>query len=247
MVTACDALPHHRGINMDHLPILMELDLAVNILEDEPIPNFREVDWDDFRKALSMHLEPIEQRTAITNQRQLDERCAKLTEAIQATIRDQVPIMEMTPKSKHWWTKELTQLRRKANKLGRQSYQCHRDLGHRIHAEHKEAAKRYDRTLLYHKNQHWQDWLERAEEPDIWTVNRYTTATASDRGKARIPMLKYKIGEEDRVARTNEEKGIALAKGFFPLKPLELDSDDDKDYPNQCQGNIKVTAEQIQG
>jgi len=62
MVMACDALPHHRGINTDHLPILTELDLAVNILEDEPIPNFREVDWDDFRKALSMHLEPIEQR-----------------------------------------------------------------------------------------------------------------------------------------------------------------------------------------
>jgi len=49
------------------------------------------------------------------------------------------------------------------------------------------------------------------------------------------------------VARTNKEKGIALTKGFFPPKPLKLDSDDDKDYPSQCQGNVKVTVEQIQG
>jgi len=48
MVTACITLPEHRGINTDHLPILMELNLAMSILEDNPIPNFREVDWDEF-------------------------------------------------------------------------------------------------------------------------------------------------------------------------------------------------------
>jgi len=60
-------------------------------------------------------------------------------------------------------------------------------------------------------------------------------------------MLKYKVGEEERVARTNEEKGVVLAKGFFPPSPPDLDSDDKEDYLNQCQGNIKITVEQIQG
>jgi len=123
MVTMCNTLPDHRGINMDHLPILMELNLVVNILEVDPIPNFREVDWDEFWKALSTHLEATDRSLAIICQRQLDERCTKLTEAIQAAIQDQVPIMEITPKSKHWWTKELTQLHRKTNKMGRQSYE----------------------------------------------------------------------------------------------------------------------------
>jgi len=247
MVTACNTLPDHRGINTDHLPILTELNLATDILEVNPIPNFREVDWDEFQKALSVHLEAVEREVAITTQRQLDERCAKLTEAIQAAIRDQVPITEITPKSKRWWTKELTQLRRKANKLGRQSYKRRSDPGHRIHADHKEAVKHYDRTILFNKNQHWRDWLERAEEPDIWTANRCISATASDGGKARIPLLKYKVGEEDRVARTNEEKGVTLTKGFFPPKPTKLDLVDKEEYPTQCQGNIKITVEQIQG
>jgi len=247
MVTTCNTLPNHRGINMDHLPILMELNLAVNILEVDPIPNFREVDWDEFRKVLGVHLEVTDWSLAITCQRQLDERCAKLTEAIQATIRDQVPITEITPKSKHWWTKELTQLCRKTNKLGRQSYERCNDPGHRVHAEHKEMAKRYGGILLYSKNQHWQDWLERVEEPDIWMANHCTSATASDGGKVRIPMLKFKVGKEEQVARTNKEKGVILAKGFFPLSPPNLDLDDKVEYPNQCQGNIKITMEQIQG
>jgi len=49
------------------------------------------------------------------------------------------------------------------------------------------------------------------------------------------------------VARTNKEKGVTLAKGFFPPKPIKLDSDDKEEYPNQCQGNIKISIEQIQG
>jgi len=247
MVMTCNTLPNHRGINIDHLPILTELNLAVNILEVDPIPNFREVDWDKFCKVLSVHLEVTDQSLAITCQRQLDKRCAKLTEAIQATIWDRVPIMEITLKSKHWWTKELTQLHRKTNKLGRQSYKHHSDPGHRIYTEHKEVVKRYNSILLYSKNQYWQDWLERAEEPDIWIANCCTSATASDRGKVRIPMLKFKVGKEEQVARTNKEKGIVLTKGFFSLSPPNLDLDNKEEYLNQCQGNIKITAEQIQG
>jgi len=60
-------------------------------------------------------------------------------------------------------------------------------------------------------------------------------------------MLKYKVGEEDQVARTNEKKGITLAKGFFPPKPIKLDLDNKEEYPNQCQGNIKISIKQIQG
>ena len=177
-------------------------------------------------------MEAVEWESAITNQRQLDKRCAKLTEAIQAAIQNQVPVTEITLKTKCWWTKELTQLRRKANKHGRQSYKLCSDMKYSIHAEHKEAAKLYNRTLLFSKKQHWQDWLEKVEEPDIWTVNRYISATASDGGKVRIPMLKYKVGKEDQAARTNKKKGIALAKGFFPPKPIEPDSDDKEEYPN---------------
>ena len=43
MVNVYDTLIDHRGINMDHLPIITELDLAVTIHEMKPFSNFRDV------------------------------------------------------------------------------------------------------------------------------------------------------------------------------------------------------------
>ena len=244
-VTACDALSEHRGINTDHLPILMELSLGLVTSEIKPIPNFKEVDWEEFRKSLATHLGPVQPEEQILNQRQLDERCGSVTEAIQSTIREQVPVTELTSKSKCWWTKELTQMRSRSNKLGRQSYRHRNELDHAIHAQHKEAAKRYEGTLEYNRKQHWRDWLERADEPDIWTANRYITAPTTDGGKARIPVLKYKVERQEISARTNGEKSDALAKSFFPPKPVENADQTSTKYPQQCQGGVKITAEQI--
>jgi hypothetical protein len=83
----------------------------------------------------------------ITTQRQLDRSCKVLMEVIQDTIREQVPVARITSKTKRWWTKELTQLRRIVGKLGRQAYKRRDNLAHPIHQEHKEAVKRYDKTL----------------------------------------------------------------------------------------------------
>jgi len=52
-VIACNALTEHRGINTDHIPILMELNLGIAINEIKPILNFRDVDWDEFCKMLA--------------------------------------------------------------------------------------------------------------------------------------------------------------------------------------------------
>jgi len=82
--------------------------------------------------------------------------------------------------------------------------------------EHKEVAKRYEKMLKFTKQQHWQDWLEKADNLNIWTIHRLIMAPASDGGKAQIPTLKHKVGNEDVMATTNSEKGSALVKGFFP-------------------------------
>ena len=67
--------------------------------------------------------------------------------------------------------------------------------------------------------QHWHDWLKTVEEPDIWTVQHMISAPATDRGKARIPILKWKTGEQETTVSTNKEKSAMLAQGFFLPKP----------------------------
>jgi hypothetical protein len=109
-------------------------------------------------------------------------------------------------------------------------------------------VKRYEKTLKYTKKQHWRDWLERAEEPDIWTVHKVISALAMDGGKARIPTLKHKVGEQEAKANTNVEKSIALAKSFF-LPKLQVSSNlQYSKYPKQCMpmASCRITHEQVQ-
>ncbi len=149
------------------------------------------------------------------------------------------------PKSKCWWTKELTQLRACANKLERSTYNLREDQNHRIHREHKEAKSKYYNMLKVTKQQHWRDWLEKAKDLDIWTAHHLISAPPTDRGKAKIPKLKYKKGKEDAIASTNEEKSAALAKCFFPTKPQVQDENEVVKYPKACKGVGKITREQI--
>jgi len=75
----------------------------------------------EFHAVLKIQLASLPPLEQILDQAQLDESCENLTAAIQRNIQEQVPIMEITPKSKCWWTKELTLLCKWSNKLGRLS------------------------------------------------------------------------------------------------------------------------------
>jgi len=245
LLISCDAQPDQRGVNMDHLPILTELNLKADIASEEEIHNFREVDWDKFCKELSTQLDKLLLPTPIVNQRQLDTACDNLTTAIQRTIIKQVLVLIILPKSKRWWTKELTQLRRLANKLGRQSYNRRQDPRYIIHGKHTVAVKNYCRVLKQTKRQHWWDWLEKAEDPDIWTAHCLTTQIRGDGGKARIPMLIHRTSEVEASANTNSNKGRVLAKVLFPEKPPADTALENCTYPDQCESKGLITAEQI--
>jgi hypothetical protein len=137
-------------------------------------------------------------------------------------------------------------MRKHANKLGRLSYSHKEDTAHTIHKEHKKAVKLYEKTLTDTKKQHWRDWLEKADDPDIWTVHRLISAPATDRGKSRIPALKVRTGEMDIVALSNKDKSIALANNFFPAKPHQENNQVKHKYPRQCDTPRKITKVQVE-
>ena len=147
---------------------------------------------------------------------------------------------------KRWWTKELTQLRRHTSKLGRQAYELKDRPEHAIHKEHKRVAKKYASTLEHTKKQHWRDWLEKAEDPDIWTVNRAISSLASDGRKVRIPMLKPKVRGQEETARTNREKSMALTKCFFPPKPQEETTQSREKDKKWYKVSCRITCKQVQ-
>ena len=70
-------------------------------------------------------------------------------------------------------------------------------------------------------------------------------APATDRAKARIPALIHKDGETELTARTNDEKSQALAKSFFPTKPVEEGIELDFAYLPPCCDPDTIIKEQI--
>ena len=167
LVNICDTITSQRGINTDHLPILTKLELATPIAEDSAMHNFREVDWGLFNKSLEKRLERVGCAERIHTLVWLNEMCSELTKVIQDMITEMVPITHICTRTKRWWTKELMQLWKKANKLGRQASQLSSLPYHRMHAEHADAVKTYQGTLEATKQRHWRDWLEKAEDLDI--------------------------------------------------------------------------------
>src|SRR6202789_2364967 len=244
LIKVCDVIASKRGINTDHLPILTSLNLATTISEASVTHNFRDVDWEEFNRELTKQLNASTPVAPINTQSQLNSTCTTLTKALQDTITKAVPVNRICAKTKRWWTKELTLLRRKADKLGRNASKLKHLPHHHIHAEHTDAVRKYRNTLETTKKQHWRDWLERAEDPDIWTVNKLINSQALDGGKSRIPALTHKVGNTEKKATSNDEKSAALARSFFPDRPNTIEQDDVPNYTPCCIAD-RLTSDHI--
>jgi hypothetical protein len=243
-IISCKALSHMPGINTDHLPILTTLDLDLARAPSNPLKNFRNVDWEEFDKALSEKLNELGPPSRIHTPGELEAACSKLTEAIQDTINNKVPTSSVRIKVKKWWTKELKKLQQEANRKGRRASKYKDWPDHQVHVERHKANKTFQKTLERTKRQHWRDWLERAEDPDIWTAHRYTAAPAGDGGKSRIPVLKLMQDGQERSASTNKEMSKLLAKTFFPPK-LPNDTPIHFVYPEPVCTLGAISREQI--
>jgi len=124
-------------------------------------------------------------------------------------------------------------------------YDWRYDLGHAIHGVHVVVSKQYQKLLDQTREHHWRDWLEKGEDPDIWSTHQLTSTPWGDGGKTRIPVLIHKVGEVEEQANMNQDKGHVLAKGFFPAKPPVDNSLDEFSYPSKCESEGVITTEQI--
>ena len=245
-ITICDTLPEERGINTDHIPIVTVIDVELTKAPTQTARNFRDVDWKIFRTTLEGKIAALGAPRHNATPQSLHRTCDKLTRAIQETIEKEVPCTRICVKSKRWWLKELSQLRKETEKLGRQAYKLKGWPTHPIHDQRAAACKKYDKTIQYSKQHHWRDWLEKATDPDLWTAHKYISAPAGDGGKTRIPNLLIQGTEGDNVCSRNQEKSEALARTFFPKKPLQMTSEADtmETHTPACKMDA-LTKEQI--
>ena len=153
----------------------------------------------------------------IRSQTGIDWECMRLTEVIQKTIKEKVPLAKLGPHCRRWWMKELGVLRQEMLKSRRKAHTRGPQPDLRLHEKFRECRRKYSRELERTKRDHWRNWLEQATDPDIWTVHRYINMPASDGGKTRIPDLISTTDGQQRKVNTNESKGNLLISDVVRL------------------------------
>ena len=104
-ITRCEVDASSRPTCTDHFPIITHLTTPQPRAPINPNYNFRDVDWEIFRKTLKTHLDEIPPAT-ITTAEQLNEASDNLTRALQNTIASCVKRSNPRPDAKRWWNNE---------------------------------------------------------------------------------------------------------------------------------------------
>ena len=222
----------------DHLPIETVISISsIQIPTSEPMFNFAKTNWEEFKKRLKQHLpSPTTQSDQSCKTRaDIDKYTEQLVDAIVSAIEMTTPKIRPSPHSKRWWTEELTQLKREANRL-RKVYQLTRH--HIDRTAWKVKAKEYIEEIVKAKTTHWRGYIEKPDNKSIGQIIRYITNKPTS---SIIPTLNGKEA-------TNEQKVNALQKSFFPRPPSADLSDLSRStiYPTPISYEPRITLQQIQ-
>src|SRR6266481_5586537 len=157
-----------------------------------------------------------------------------------------VPIPRPSPHSQHWWSCDLSRLKKEMNWLGSQSYRYRAITDHPSHDAHRQAWGSYSKAIKQAKEQHWRNFLEGVAGKELWTAHKYISRPTGDGGNSRIPTLKVNNGDgTSRDVSTNDEKGGVFSRLFFPPRPDHDHVPADADYPEGVHYSFRPTMEQL--
>ena len=117
------------------------------------------INWVAFREALVAQLVDIPSPAPLGSGDGFQMAVAGLTGALQATIQAAVPLTRPCPHSKRWWSRSLSDLKRKKNKLSSLSYRYRALEDHPAHEEHRQIQNAYSDKIRKAKQDHWDSFL----------------------------------------------------------------------------------------
>ncbi|KAL1737829.1 hypothetical protein HDZ31DRAFT_18732, partial [Schizophyllum fasciatum] len=180
LLVSCDTAPSLRGPGTDHMPILTELDFTLARKNAPAYRNFRETDWEDFESELSSRLRLLGEPQELTSVDQFHRVLDGLTSAIQGTIEKVVPLSKPCPHSRRWWTKELTEMSKKLNRLAEVAHRYRALPGHESHGEYIAYSQSFSAAIEEAKRSHWEEFLDEGLDADMWTASRYCSEPSTD-------------------------------------------------------------------
>jgi ribonuclease HI len=247
MVVKCDTVLTMRPPHTDHVPVATILSLPQQRTSKTPNYNFREADWEAFRKGLSGRLDREPEPAPLRTEEQLIQAARALMGALGETVEECVKRSKPWPHTKRWWNSDLKIMRKALNRLRAEAYKFRAVADHHSHSTLRSASNAYGEAIVSTKRQHWTSYLEDMKGGDIWTANKYLREPVGDGGTARIPTLKMtNSNNEEAQVSDNGEKAKLFAKVFFPPPPANTSIPPGYEYPAPLPPPAQLTPERIE-
>jgi hypothetical protein len=135
ILTICDIDALLQPPKMDHFPIITSINITQECTVPKPFRNFQDVDWSEFHMTLETKLSLLPPPSVISLLQALTARVEDLTKAIQETITTEVPVNNPVLRSKRWWTKELSKMKKMVNRLNSMAFKYHTLPDHPMHKD----------------------------------------------------------------------------------------------------------------
>ncbi|KAG1867713.1 hypothetical protein F4604DRAFT_1584861 [Suillus subluteus] len=175
--TQCAVEYQLHPIITDHFPIISTIDLQPECINPSLQSNFRDVDWKEFREALSTHLDTSLPPADIQTIDQFQQTFTHLTQAIAKTVEEHIPKSKQSP-----YQKQVHKLGWKArDRLARRQDP--------IHEEFCIACNRFSENIKKAKTEHWEEWLKALTPTNIWDFHRYAASDPTNQVHMRIKTL----------------------------------------------------------
>ncbi|KAI0995575.1 hypothetical protein K3495_g12605, partial [Podosphaera aphanis] len=235
--------PEQLESSSDHIPICTELQIEPPIRPAvEPRPCWKMADWEVVNKRLAENLEVmIKIDSQLLTTRDIDQRVADITIAIQKTVDEVIPKGKPSRYAKPYWTKECTRLVKEARRARRRWTQQGTE----------DSWVAYNKTTNRKKVQIKRDKMigwralvsEVASDPTkIWKLAKW--ARKSSEETRRLPQIPNIRDGEGNLHTNDRDKARVMSQHFFP-PPVEANIEGiaETTYPTELERFSKSVDE----
>ena len=235
-ILQCDVIPAIWPPLADHMPVITIVIMPFPRVTEAHVLDFRQANWIKMNKDLAQRLESNLLPSKFTSKDDFISRVDKFVSIIKDVLGDHLKERWPSPFKHHWWTKELSQLKKHQICLSSKAFRLCHIHDHSIHVEHTAATKMFKEVMEETHNQDWADWLEAASQQDLYIANKYIMNEPTDYSSTRVPSLRTTTNNLPSTADDNPSKATTLAELFFPPLPMFSCIPPNVEYPPPLKG-----------
>ena len=147
LILRCDVVPPIWPLLADYMPIITIINMPFPRVTTAHTLNFRQANWIKVNKDLAQRLESGPPPSRIISKDEFIIKVDELVHIIKDVLEDHLKERFPSPFKRRWWTKELSQLKKKQNWLSNKAYKFHHLCEHPVYNEYKLAMVKFKETM----------------------------------------------------------------------------------------------------